>query len=106
MLLVKVCSEYMYLHSADSTHVKTECILSYQRYLFYTAPCTDGQIRLAGGNIANEGRVEVCLNNMWGTVCDDFWGSADTAIVCQQLGYLKQGQNINIGPELVVVQSQ
>jgi len=46
---------------------------------------------LAGGNIANEGRVEICVNNMWGTVCDDFWGTTDATIVCQQLGYLMQG---------------
>ena len=59
--------------------------------LFCTAPCTDGQLRLAGGNIANEGRVEICVNNMWGTVCDDFWGTTDATIVCQQLGYLMQG---------------
>ena len=59
---------------------------------FYTAPCTDGQLRLAGGNIPNEGRVEICLNNEWCTVCDDSWGSADATVVCRQLEYLTQGQ--------------
>ena len=68
----------------------------YLKYLFFIAPCTDGQLRLAGGNIENEGRVEICLNNMWGTVCDDFWGTTDAAIVCQQLGYLKQGQSMSL----------
>ena len=58
----------------------------------YTAPCTTGQLRLAGGNIANEGRVEICINNEWGTVCDDSWGANDATVVCQQLGYLVQGQ--------------
>ena len=56
-----------------------------------TAPCANGQLRLAAGNIANEGRVEICMNNEWGTVCDDSWGSADATIVCRQLGYLTQG---------------
>ena len=56
------------------------------------APCTNGQLRLAGGNIANEGRVEICMDTLWGTVCDNSWGSADATVVCRQLGYSGQGQ--------------
>jgi len=56
----------------------------------HTAPCVTGQLRLAGGNVENEGRVEACVDNVWGTVCDDSWGTTDATVVCQQLGYSTQ----------------
>ena len=58
----------------------------------HTAPCTTGRLRLVGGNIENEGRVEICVNNIWGTVCDNSWGSAEASVVCLQLGYSTHGQ--------------
>jgi len=56
----------------------------------HTVPCVTGQLRLAGGNVENEGRVEACVDNAWGTVCDDSWGITDATVVCQQLGYSTQ----------------
>ena len=70
-----------------------------------TAPCTNGQLRLAGSNIENEGRVEVCMNNVWSTVCGDSWGSSDATVVCQQLGYLTQGYRITL-PFPVILESK
>ena len=52
--------------------------------------CTQGAIRLQGGN-ANQGRVEVCNNNIWGTVCDDAWDNTDARVTCLQLGLPSSG---------------
>lgn len=58
--------------------------------------CTYGDIRLVGGTTANEGRIEVCVNDQWGTVCEGGFGYSDALVVCNQLGFNDTGLLCNL----------
>ena len=47
--------------------------------------CSNDQVRLVDGATATEGRVEICLEGEWGTVCDHNWGALDARVACRQL---------------------
>ena len=63
-------------------------------FLMFTCKegCLHGDIKLVDGSSQNEGRVEICINNQWGTVTDDGWSSNDAKVVCRQLGYSTDGE--------------
>ena len=52
--------------------------------------CVEGDIRLAEGN-ATSGRVEVCLDEQWTTLCFQHWTAVNARVVCRQLGYESEG---------------
>ena len=73
----------------------TSYLLFSYAHSFYPArgnECCDGSIRLSGSSVARQGRVEICVEGRWGTVCDTYWDSIDAAVVCRQLGYPSIGE--------------
>ena len=62
--------------------------------------CVDGTVRLNGseGEGVREGRVEVCVNRAWGTVCDELFtqgdAQGDAEVVCGTLGgFYREGKD-------------
>ncbi len=44
----------------------------------------------------NEGNVEICHGNTWGTVCNGLWGTNEADVVCTQLGYQPYGESCTV----------
>ena len=56
--------------------------------------CETGEVRLVGGVTNSSGRLEVCGNGVWGTVCNvlNDWGPENAGVVCHQLGFPVTGK--------------
>ena len=58
--------------------------------------CSDGDLRLEGDSTDYQGRVEVCINNLWGSICYsrsryNYWDVNDGRVVCRSLGHQELG---------------
>ena len=60
-------------------------------FLFKTADCEEGGVRLQDGTDPSNGRVEVCRNGIWGSPCSSHWNISDARVLCKQLGFESEG---------------
>ena len=58
----------------------------------FAVKCGDGNVKIAGSSTLGLGRVEICVNGTWGTICTDYWDNSDASVVCKQLGYSEYGE--------------
>ena len=56
--------------------------------------CTEGKIRLQGNRGQSEGRVEICHEGIWGTVCGSEWDFSDALVVCRELNLPTIGESV------------
>ena len=57
--------------------------------------CTTGDVRLQDGPNVREGRVEICINNAWGTVCNNQFGVEDATVTCIQMNFSSEGKHLS-----------
>ena len=92
----------VYIPDTCMTHCYTEdlCVLvNYAALSVSPSNCTDGDIRLVDGSVSSEGRLEICINRAWGTICYgnsrygyNYWGAYEARVVCHQLGHQERGE--------------
>lgn len=65
--------------------------------------CKDGELQLVGGEDSDgtrQGRLEICFNRAWGTVCNESFSYPDARTACNQLvGFEREGSIL----EMIVV---
>ncbi|XP_019850242.1 PREDICTED: deleted in malignant brain tumors 1 protein-like [Amphimedon queenslandica] len=60
--------------------------------------CQHGTLRLVNGSATNNGRLEICINFVWGSVCGDYYFRyyGNARVACRQLGYeVDGGQSVS-----------
>ncbi|XP_064397348.1 deleted in malignant brain tumors 1 protein-like isoform X2 [Halichondria panicea] len=74
----------------ENAHALYDCIVSEERketvVTINCVDCNDGAMRLVGGSTVSEGRLEICHNGQWGTICNQGWTHRRAAQVCSRLG--------------------
>ena len=53
--------------------------------------CIDGTVRLRGSSVEYGGRVEICVETIWTSICNQRWNFNDAKVVCRELGYSSYG---------------
>ena len=48
-------------------------------------------MRLSGSSVDNAGRIELCVEEIWTSLCDESWDYKDAQVVCRELAYSPYG---------------
>ena len=60
-------------------------------HILFLVACEGNGIRVMFGSSEYEGTLEICENNIWGSIAGMAWGDTNAAVVCAELGFSRQG---------------
>lgn len=63
--------------------------------------CEHGDVRLVDGQKMSKGRVEICADGHWASICNTNWGLVETEIVCKQRGLPVSGEQTDKTRQLI-----
>lgn len=93
--VLQIVVYFLDIYSVQTVQTNSSPLHSFAIALCLLAiPCDDGNVQLVNGLSQYNGRVEVCINGDYYTVCDYHWTSEDASVTCKQLGYDSKGEKI------------
>ena len=78
---------YYIVHSYYHLHTLKDSQCIYNCTTELNGLCTDGDVRLEDEDKKYEGRIEICYNGEWATVCNAGVDDSVAVVVCRQLGF-------------------
>ena len=83
--LAVVMKQYIHCDISYISHIYIADIAAMSFLL--APPCTESDVRLLNN------RVQICHNEVWGYVCENFdWTDDDASVVCRELGFTRYGE--------------
>ena len=74
-------------------HIKAQYVIDDSAIIVPTQTvCSDNEVRLQGGATATQGRVEICRENIWTSVCAQDWDTDYAELICSELGHRMDGR--------------